>query len=104
MSNMATEITSEQAARIAKAIADPQRFAILRSIAATDEIACKELVEQFPVTQATISHHLKELVAAQLIHLRRDGQLAILRCRRDVCDGYLRTLANQLVKPPSANA
>ncbi|MEE2938173.1 MAG: metalloregulator ArsR/SmtB family transcription factor [Planctomycetota bacterium] len=85
--------------RIAKAIADPQRFAILTVIARHDEIPCKSLVAEFPITQATISHHLKELVAADLIHSRREGQLAILSCRRDVCDAFTQWLNETLVDP-----
>ncbi|TWU49554.1 ArsR/SmtB family transcription factor [Rubripirellula reticaptiva] len=92
-------LSEEQFHRIAKAIADPQRFAILSCIAATTEIPCKTLVAEFPVTQATISHHLKELVAANLIHSRREGQMAILSCRRDVCDAYARYLVRRLVTP-----
>ncbi len=92
-------ITEDQLHRIAKAISDPQRFAILCCIAAADEIRCKHLVAEFPVTQATISHHLKELVAADLIHSRREGQMAILSCRRDVCSAYARALASRLVGP-----
>lgn len=101
MNKTAVEISGDQSARIAKAIADPQRFAILKAIAAVDELACKKLVEQVPITQATISHHLKELVAAELIHSRRDGQLAMLKCRRDVCEAYVRSLNDQLVTRPS---
>jgi ArsR family transcriptional regulator len=92
------ELSDAQIQRIAKAIADPQRFAILACIAQQPEIACKTLVAQFPVTQATISHHLKELVAAELICSRRQGQLAILSCRRDVCDAYTQMLSRRLVR------
>ncbi len=99
MSETQTVLTDEQIQRIAKAIADPQRFAILACIARTDEIPCKQLVSEFPITQATISHHLKELVAAELIHLRREGQLAILSCRRDICDAYAQVLTQLLVEP-----
>jgi ArsR family transcriptional regulator len=99
MSQTQIELTENQHQRIAKAIADPQRFAILAAIAALDEIPCKSLVAQFSITQATISHHLKELVAAELIHSRREGQLAILSCRRDVCDAYVQLLTHTLVDP-----
>jgi ArsR family transcriptional regulator len=92
------ELSDAQVQRVAKAIADPQRFAILACIAQQPEIPCKTLVAQFPVTQATISHHLKELVAAELICSRRQGQLAILSCRRDVCDAYTQMLARRLVQ------
>jgi ArsR family transcriptional regulator len=99
MSETQIELTEAQLQRIAKAIADPQRFAILACIARQDEIPCKTLVAEFPITQATISHHLKELVAAELIHLRREGQLAILSCRREICDAYTQTLSQRLVDP-----
>lgn len=99
MSNTQIELSDEQVQKIAKAFADPQRFAILACIARQDEIPCKTLVAEFPITQATISHHLKELVAADLIHSRREGQLAILSCRRDVCDAYACVLSQRLVQP-----
>ncbi len=97
MSETQIELSEQQLQRIAKAIADPQRFAILACIAREDEIPCKTLVAEFPITQATISHHLKELVAAELIHSRREGQLAILSCRRDICDAYTQVLSQRLV-------
>lgn len=99
MSDLSIELSNEQLHRIAKAIAEPQRLAILTCIARTDEIACKQVVMEFSITQATISHHLKELVAAELIHVRREGQLAYLCCRREVCDAYTQTLVERLVEP-----
>ena len=99
MSQTQIELTEDQLQRIAKAIADPQRFAILACIARQHEIPCKTLVAEFPITQATISHHLKELVAAELIHSRREGQLAILSCRREMCDAYAQVLSQRLVDP-----
>lgn len=99
MSETQIELTDEQLQRISKAIADPQRFAILACIARTNEIPCKQLVAEFSITQATISHHLKELVAAELIHLRREGQLAILSCRREICEAYAQMLSQRLVEP-----
>ena len=99
MSQAQIELTASQQQRIAKAIADPQRYAILAAIADHAEVPCKALVAEFSITQATISHHLKELVAAELIHSRREGQLAILSCRRDVCEAYLQLLTQTLVDP-----
>src|SRR5262244_982199 len=64
--------------RIAKALADPRRFEIFEEMAASsDELACGRIVERFPVTQATISHHLKELNDAGLIEIRPEGSSAI---------------------------
>lgn len=94
-------LTNEQLHRIAKALADPQRFAILQRIAGQREIACKTLVSEFSITQATISHHLKELAAADLIHSRRVGQCAMLSRREDILTDYLDHL-NRWLLPPLA--
>jgi len=96
-------LNTEQLHRIAKALADPQRFAILQRIARQPEVACKQLVSEFSITQATISHHLKELVAADLIHSRRVGQCAMLSRREDILNDYLDHL-NRWLLPPLADS
>lgn len=87
----------EQFHRIAKALADPQRFALLEAISvAGEELPCKRLVERFPVTQATISHHLKELGNAGLIELRREGQFVYLSPRPATLSAYCAELRRRL--------
>jgi DNA-binding transcriptional ArsR family regulator len=83
--------------RVAKALADTQRCRILERIAAAqDEMCCSDLVSCFPVSQATVSHHLKELVAAELVDRRKDGQFAYFRFRSDVMQAYLDELKRRL--------
>ena len=79
--------------RIAKALADPRRFEIFEEMAASaDELACGRIVERFPVTQATVSHHLKELTDAGLIEVRPEGQFRYCRARLDVLEEYIQEL------------
>ena len=79
--------------RIAKALADPRRFEIFEEMAASaDELACGRIVERFPVTQATVSHHLKELTDAGLIEIRPEGQFRYCRARPDVLEDYIQEL------------
>ncbi len=85
-----------QFTRIAKALADPRRFELLEMIASDDEVACKRMVEAFPVSQATISHHLKELATAGLIEARREGQCGHYRVCPGVLDAYLAEVARRL--------
>ena len=90
----------EQFARIAKALADPRRFEILETIAAGgEEVPCKQIVENFPVSQATISHHLKELATAGLVEVRREGQCSHYRPRPGVIADYLAEAARRLAAP-----
>ena len=82
----------DQFQRIAKALADPRRFEILEHIATQSEVGCRRLCGCFPVRQATISHHLKELASAGLVESRRDGQFVYYRTRRDVLEEYMNEL------------
>ncbi|MBA2501622.1 MAG: helix-turn-helix transcriptional regulator [Pyrinomonadaceae bacterium] len=78
--------------RIAKALADPRRFEVLEVIAAGGEMCCGAVVERFPVAQATISHHLKELTDAGLVETRAEGQFKYLRARPEVLAEYVEQL------------
>ncbi len=74
--------------RVAKALSDPRRFALLEAIASDAEYPCQRLCRDFPVTKATISHHLKELVRAGLVEADRKGQFIDYRVRREVLAAY----------------
>ena len=86
----------EQFQRIAKALADPRRFEILEHIAQRAEVGCRRLCGCFPVRQATISHHLKELASAGLVESRRDGQFVYYRIRPAVLDEYMSELRRRM--------
>ena len=91
---------AKQFQRIAKALADPRRFEILEVIAsAGDDICCGTVVECFPVAQATVSHHLKELTGAGLIETRSEGQFKYLRARPDVLTEYVNELQRRISQP-----
>ena len=90
-----------QFTRIARALADPRRFELLELISAYHEVPCKRMVEVFPVSQATISHHLKELATAGLIEGWREGQCGYYRAVPEALDEYLAELARRLYLTPA---
>lgn len=92
-------VDAEQFQRIAKALADPRRFEILEHIAQQAEVGCARLCGCFPVRQATISHHLKELASAGLVESRRDGQFVYYRTRPAVLDTYMAELRRRMAVP-----
>ena len=91
----------DQFHRIAKALADPRRFEVLEAIGAAPELACQRLCECFPVSQATISHHLKALTTAGLVDSRREGQFVFYRVRPGVIGAYADELRRRV---PGARA
>jgi ArsR family transcriptional regulator, arsenate/arsenite/antimonite-responsive transcriptional repressor len=95
-----TGLAPGQFDRIAKALADPRRFRILERISARKECPCRVLVEESPVAQATVSHHLKELVVAGLVAERQEGQAKFFRVRRDVLADYFAEASRRLRSGP----
>ena len=85
---------NKQFQKIAKAVADPRRYEILSRIAGCKgkELACSDMRCHLPITAATMSHHLKELVNAGLVEVRRQGQFAHMKLRRKVWREYLSQL------------
>ena len=81
-------LTGKQFDLIAKALADPRRMQVLEVIAGEEECPCQRLREEFPISKATISHHIKELVRAGLIEAHKDGQFLHCEVRREVLEAY----------------
>jgi ArsR family transcriptional regulator, arsenate/arsenite/antimonite-responsive transcriptional repressor len=55
-------------AMLAKAISHPARISILKILAKKENCNCNELVELLPLSQSTVSQHLKELKNCGLIN------------------------------------
>lgn len=89
-----TKLSAEQFQAIARALAEPRRFAILQQIAREPATNCSALDVQQQISPATISHHIKELQESGLIEVEREGRCANLSLRRDVWEAYLQQLAN----------
>jgi ArsR family transcriptional regulator, arsenate/arsenite/antimonite-responsive transcriptional repressor len=92
---MAVKLNDEHLHRIARALADPRRYELLRQIGkAGDRLACEDLRDICcEVTAATVSHHMKELEMAGLVESHREGKFVNYKLRRDVLEAYLARMA-----------
>ena len=60
-------------AKYAKALAHPARVAILKFLAKKASCQCGDIVDELPLSQSTVSQHLKELKNAGLIKGEVEG-------------------------------
>ena len=54
-------------ANFCKALAHPARVAIVQYLLSREDCVCGEIVDELPLSQSTVSQHLKELKKAGLI-------------------------------------
>lgn len=69
------EFTAKQnrLAAIAKALGHPARVAIVEYLASSNACMCGDIVEVLPLSQSTVSQHLRELKESGLIKGTIDG-------------------------------
>ena len=64
--------------KIAKALSDPNRLRILQEISQAPKVGCAELFDVAPVSQPSMSHHVKALVDAGLVESNKEGRCVYL--------------------------
>ena len=60
-------------ALLCKALGDSNRLQIVQMLSDGEKCACK-LLEQFEITQPTLSHHMKILCDAEIVVGRKEGK------------------------------
>ena len=65
--------TQNELAALAKALGHPARIAIIQLLIRTRSCVCGDIVDELPLSQSTVSQHLKELKNVGLIKGDIDG-------------------------------
>ncbi len=60
-------VKANRIAKYAKALGHPARIAILQVLLKQESCVCGDIVDEIPLSQSTVSQHLKELKEAGLI-------------------------------------
>lgn len=95
---MFMELHDEDVLTILRALADPRRYEILQRLSERKEaLACQSVRDCIPVSAATLSHHMRELELAGLVHVERRQKTANYTLRRDVLKAFLARLRSDLV-------
>ena len=86
----ATVMSDEEAtatSEIFKALSDPARVRIVNLLATNGEPVCIcDLIAPVGLSQPTVSHHMKKLLAAGLVEREQRGKWAFFSLKRDAVE------------------
>lgn len=89
------ELDAKKVERISKALGDPYRLKIMEMARCTeggDWLKCACVGENIGLAQSTISHHINQLVDADLLITDKEGRNVRYRINKDVMDAYIKYL------------
>jgi ArsR family transcriptional regulator len=92
------ELTEDQLALIARALADPNRYEILKKLSAQPcATPCTAMRDCMDISPATLSHHMKELETAGLVRSEKDGKFVHYFPQTNILRAYLTRLKSDLI-------
>jgi ArsR family transcriptional regulator len=93
----ATQISDRQMQMIARALADPRRYEILKKLSAQScPTPCTDMRDCINISPATLSHHMKELETAGLVRSEKAGKFVNYFPQPRVLRAYLSRLRSDL--------
>ncbi len=69
--------------KLFRALSDPTRLRIVRTLLTRDELACGELQDLFPLSRPALAHHTRILLECGLIVLRKEGAYHFFQLNRE---------------------
>ena len=84
-------------AKVLKAISDPKRLRIVDMLSCGELCACK-ILEEFHITQPTLSHDMKVLIEAKIVNDRRDGKNIYYSLNKEQIDIFEKTIHDILTE------
>ena len=90
MYNKACHMDAKKAEKISKALADPNRLAILKEIKKSKEcLYCVDLNNTINLAQPSIAHHLKLLIDCDLVTSDKEGRNVRYYLNSKILDEYI---------------
>jgi ArsR family transcriptional regulator len=101
---MQRTLEDDRIVRVLKALGDPKRFHMFQEIAKAGELSCSQIGKRFPLSQPTISHHLKILHDAGVLAVREEGQHHFISVNQALVAGVLKMLPRRLASQRNGRA
>ena len=85
---------------VQRALAEPKRLEIIETIrnaSVEDGVSCSTILAEMSISQATFSHHVAELIRAEVILGRKEGRFMKLTVNEPVVLAYLEALKTKML-------
>ena len=84
--------------KIYKALGEPTRLQIVKILDSKSHMACMDMIDELEInSNSTLTHHLKILIDAGLVSVRKEGTYRYYSVRRDLIEKYAPILAQEKV-------
>ncbi len=92
-------LSEDQVQLIARALADPRRYEILKKIVSNGgaSTACTAMRECIDISPATLSHHMRELELAGLVRAEKDGKFVNYCPQPQILKAFFDRLKSDLI-------
>ena len=89
------KLDNKKIEKISKALGDPYRLKMVEAIRKENSwLQCVVIVEMFDLAQSTVSHHINQLVDADLLIAEKDGRTARYMINKEVFGAYIKYLSH----------
>lgn len=77
------DTTERNLATVCKALGHPARIKIIKLLLANNHQTCQNIVDQLPLSQSTVSQHLRELRQCEILNAKHDKTAVIYSVNKD---------------------
>lgn len=89
---MNTTLNIKSVEKISKALGDPYRLRIMEAVKKQEWMPCCAILEMIDLAQSTVSHHIKQLVDAELLIPEKEGRNIRYTVNGEVIGEYVKFL------------
>lgn len=84
--------------KIYKALGEPTRLQIVKLLSSKENMACMHMTDELEInSNSTLTHHLKILIDAGVVSVRKEGTYRYYSLERDLLEKYAPTLVQEEV-------
>ena len=91
-------VNDEMVVKVYKALGEPTRLQIVKTLDSESHMACMDMTDELEInSNSTLTHHLKILIDAGLVSVRKEGTYRYYSLNHDIIEKYAPILVQEKV-------